>query len=75
MGSFDLEEGIKNMLIGLGDDCQFNLDEVQEFNANLNSVIENNGIQRGQNNIVQAQGGGLKSQPGQQPGMQQPGMQ
>ena len=44
MGSFDLEEGIKNMLIGLGDDCQFNLDDVQEFNANLNSVIENNGI-------------------------------
>ena len=66
MGNFNLEEGINNMLIGLGDDCEFNLEEVQEFNANLSSVIENNGVQRGQNNIVQAQGGSLSHAPGKQ---------
>ena len=39
MGAFDLEEGINNMLIGLGDDCEFNLDEIEEFNANMENVI------------------------------------
>ena len=57
MGSFNLEEGINMMLVGLGENCEFNYDEVQEFNANLTSVIENNGVQRGQNNIVKGGGG------------------
>ena len=69
MGSFNLEEGINNMLIGLGDDCDFNLDEVVEFNANLKSVIENNGIPRGEHNIVKGAGArGPGPQAQQQPG-------
>ena len=52
MGSFELEEGIRNTLVCLGDDCDFNLDELEEFNQNLGNVIRANNVNRGQNNIV-----------------------
>ena len=47
MGNFDLEEGVKNMLLCLGEDCEFNLDELEEFNANMDNMIRSNNIQRG----------------------------
>ena len=81
MGSFALEEGINNMLVMLGDDCQFNLHEVRDFNVNMDSVIEANSVQRGQNNIVSAPsagaggaGGQHQPQQHQQQHQQQPGM-
>ena len=42
MGNFNLEEGVDNMLIGLGDNCEFNLDEIKEFNSNMDNVIRAN---------------------------------
>ena len=73
MGSFELEEGVKNMLIALGSDCQFNYDELQEFNPNMENVIRANNVNRGQNNIISQSAQGVAAQ---QPGMaqqQQPG--
>jgi len=34
-GDFNLEEGVNQLLACLGDDCDFNLDELQEFNINM----------------------------------------
>jgi len=39
MGSFDLEEGIRNMLACLDSDCSYNLDETQDFNANMEGLV------------------------------------
>jgi len=39
MGSFELEEGVRNVLLCMGDDCSFKLDELQEFNSNVENVI------------------------------------
>ena len=52
MGSFDLEEGIRNMLACLDSDCSYNLDETQDFNTNIEGLIRSQNIQRGQNNII-----------------------
>ena len=60
MGNFDLEEGVKNMLLCLGEDCEFNLDELEEFNANMDNMIRSNNIQRGQNNIALKSGGQMQ---------------
>ena len=56
MGSFNLEEGINDMLVCLGDDCEFNLDELKEFNMNMDQVIRSNAVNRGENNIVSTSG-------------------
>ncbi len=52
MGNFELEQGVNNVMLCLGDDCSFNLDELKEFNSNMNNVISAQNINRGQNNIV-----------------------
>ena len=52
MGNFNLEEGVRNMMLSLGDNCDFNLDETEEFNMNIEQVIRSNNINRGQNNII-----------------------
>lgn len=39
MGSFELEEGIRNMLACLDSDCTYNLDETLDFNANMEGLI------------------------------------
>ena len=52
MGSFELEEGVKNMLIALGSNCEFNSDDLQEFNPNMENVIRANNVNRGPNNII-----------------------
>jgi len=44
MGSFELEEGIRNVLACLDRDCTYNLDEIQEFNANIENLIRSNNI-------------------------------
>ena len=62
MGTFDLEEGIRNVLASLDSDCQYNLDETQDFNANMENLIRAQNIKRGQNNIIQSGA----SQPQQQ---------
>ena len=39
MGNFNLEDGVNNVLMCLGQDCEYNLDELQEFNANIENLI------------------------------------
>lgn len=53
MGNFNLEEGVDTVLIGLGDGCEFNLDELKDFNSNIENLIRANNINRGPNNIIQ----------------------
>ncbi len=50
--NFNLEEGVKQLLACLGNDCEFNLDELEEFNMNMDQMVRSNNINRGQNNIV-----------------------
>eukprot|EP00354_Favella_ehrenbergii_P001611 CAMPEP_0170461254 /NCGR_PEP_ID=MMETSP0123-20130129/7236_1 /TAXON_ID=182087 /ORGANISM="Favella ehrenbergii, Strain Fehren 1" /LENGTH=188 /DNA_ID=CAMNT_0010726243 /DNA_START=102 /DNA_END=668 /DNA_ORIENTATION=- len=52
MGTFELEEGIRNVLACLDADCEYNLDETQDFNSNMENLIRSQNIQRGQNNII-----------------------
>ena len=47
MGSFELEEGIKNVLACLDSDCTYNLDEIMDFNTNIENLILANNIPRG----------------------------
>ena len=47
MGSFELEEGVKNVMLILGDDCNFNLHEMRDFNSNMDNVIRSQQINRG----------------------------
>ena len=66
MGSFELEEGIRNVLACLDSDCSYNLDETSDFNSNIEGLIRTQNIQRGQNNITEAGSGAGSGQPGQQ---------
>ena len=52
MGNFNLEDGVNNVLTCLGEGCDYNLDEIEEFNQNMENLIQANSINRGQNNIV-----------------------
>ena len=73
MGNFNLEEGVRNMMLSLGDNCDFNLDETEEFNMNIEQVIRSNNINRGQNNIITKAVQQQQQPVGQQPqAMQQP---
>ena len=75
MGNFNLEEGINNMLVALGNidgsgqiECSFYSDELKEFNPNMDNVIRSNNIERGQNNILSGAAGASQAQaPPQQP--------
>ena len=63
--NYDLEDGVKNVMVGLGDDCDYNLDELEEMNANFEGLIRANNIHRGPNNIVEGSAAGKQGQPGQ----------
>ena len=80
MGNFQLEDAFANVLTMLGDDCDYNYDQLQDFNLNMEQVIKDQNIERGQNNITASGQGMMNVQPKmgmmgmQQPGMGQPGM-
>ena len=75
MGQFQLEEAFQNVLTMLGDDCDFNLDQIQDFNLNMEQVIRDQNVERGQNNITETGQGMMNMQPKTgMMGMQQPGM-
>lgn len=35
MGTFQLETGVNGLLVALGNDVEYNLDELEEFNMNV----------------------------------------
>ena len=74
MGGFELEEAFSNVLTMLGDDCDFNHDQLQDFNLNMEQVIRDQKVERGQNNITASGQGQMNVQPKMGMGMQQPGM-
>ena len=75
MGQFQLEEAFQNVLTMLGDDCDFNLDQIQDFNLNMEQVIKDQNVERGQTNITESGQGMMNVQPKMgMMGMQQPGM-
>ena len=63
MGGFDLEEAFSNVLTMLGDDCDFNHDQLQDFNLNMEQVIRDQKVERGQNNITASGQGQMNVQP------------
>ena len=40
MGNFQLEDAFANVLTMLGDDCDYNYDQLQDFNLNMEQVIK-----------------------------------
>ena len=52
MGGFQIEEGSQTLLATMGKDCPFALDDLKDLNVNLEQIIQNMKIARGQNNVT-----------------------
>lgn len=52
MGSFNIEEGSQTLFATIGKECPFSLDDLKDLNVNLEQIIGNMKIPRGQNNVT-----------------------